>query len=130
MAPASNSDTSLTLPSISLVNAEAYLRASKLAGSQSFRIHLSNFSNSTYACRAKLSEETIDLSNIPSEYYEFADVFSESQANSLAPHCPYDLKINLDEKMSSWWDQIYFLSQFNLQALHVFIEEILCIRFI
>ena len=75
-----------TPPSVLLVNAEAFLRATKLAESQSFRIHLSNFSESASTCKANLTEDPIDLSNIPSEYHEFADVFSESRANTLAPH--------------------------------------------
>ena len=77
MAPAPTlvSPTSL---SVSLVNAEAFLQATKLAGSQSFRIHLSDFSESASARKTNLVEDPVDLSNIPFEYHEFADVFSES----------------------------------------------------
>jgi len=45
---------------------------------------------------AKLAE-TPDLSNIPFKYHEFADVFSKTKAETLSPHHPYDLKINLEE---------------------------------
>jgi len=41
--------------------------------------------------------ETPDLSNVPSKYHEFADVFSKIKAEVLPPHRPYDLKINLEE---------------------------------
>jgi len=41
--------------------------------------------------------ETPDLSNVPSEYHEFANVFSKTKAEVLIPHHPYDLKINLEE---------------------------------
>ena len=119
-----------TPPSVSLVNAEVFLRATKLAGSQSFHIHLSDFSKSASARKANLAKDPVDLSNIPSEYHEFADVFSESQANTLALHRPYDLKIHLDEGMSPPWGPIYSLFQFELQALHDFIKENLRTRFI
>jgi len=45
---------------------------------------------------AKLAE-TPNLFNIPSEYHEFADVFSKTKAEVLPPYHPYDLKINLEE---------------------------------
>ena len=77
-----------------------------------------------------MAEEPIDLSNIPPEYHDYADVFSETQANSLAPHRPYDLKINLDEGTSPPWGPIYSLSQSELLALREFIEENIRIGFI
>ena len=140
MAPAPNSTsvspqtppspTVSAPPSISIINAAAFLRASKLPGSHSFRIHLSDVSNSASARKAKLEEDPVDLSNIPPEYHDFADVFSETQANNLAPHCPYNLKINLEEGASLPWGPIYSLFQSELQALHDFIEENLCSGFI
>jgi len=45
---------------------------------------------------AKLAE-TPDLSNVPSKYHEFANVFSKTKAETLPPHHLYDLKINLEE---------------------------------
>jgi len=38
-----------------------------------------------------------DLSNVPSEYHEFTNVFSKTKAEVLASHYPYDLKINLEK---------------------------------
>ena len=82
-APTSVSPTPLL---VSLVNAEVFLQATKLAESQSFRIHLSDFSEFTSTRKANLAKDPIDLSNIPFEYHEFTNVFSESRANTLAPH--------------------------------------------
>ncbi|KAJ3487209.1 hypothetical protein NLI96_g3698 [Meripilus lineatus] len=121
---------SSTPPSISLVNAAAFLRASKLEGSNSFCILLSDLSISTSICKVLLEKDQPDLSNIPHEYYNFADVLSESQANTLALHHLYDLKINLDEGVSPLWELIYSLSQDELHALCEFIEENLCTGFI
>ena len=68
-------------PSISLINAAAFMRASKLPGSQCYRLNLSNISAS--ARTATTSEEPPDLSQIPKEYHDFADVFSKSKAYNL-----------------------------------------------
>ena len=54
--------------------------------------------------------EASDLSNIPSEYHEFADIFSKTKAEILAPYHPYDLKINLEEGTQFLVGPIYFLS--------------------
>ncbi len=52
-------------------------------------------SNSISGCSA--NAESANLSSILEEYHEFADVFSKSEASTLPLHCPYDLKIDLDE---------------------------------
>ena len=81
-------------PNIAIIGAAAFLHASKLLGSYNFELCLHSLdiqANST-----KLAE-TPDLSNVPSKYHEFADVFSKTKAEVLAPHYSYDLKINLEE---------------------------------
>ena len=65
----------------------------------------------------------MDLSSIPSEYHDYADVFSKSKADTLPPHRPYDLKINLEEGTSPPLGPIYSLSLAELTALHEFIDE-------
>ena len=62
---------------------------------QTFNIHLSDLS--VFAKSASVSEEALDLTNVTEEYHDFADVFSNAKAEKLAPHWPYDLKINLEE---------------------------------
>jgi len=78
---------------------------------------------------AKLAE-TPDLSNVPSEYHEFADIFSKTKAEVLPPHCPYDLKINLEEGAQPLVGPIYSLSASEQEALKEFIEENLNTGFI
>src|SRR5258706_775949 len=63
------------------------------------------------------------LSIIPMEYLEFCDVFSGDKANALAPHRPYDLKINLEEGAKLFHGPIYSLSPPELSALREFLEE-------
>ena len=78
---------------------------------------------------AKLAE-TPDLSNIPSKYHKFADVFSKTKAETLPPHYSYNLKINLEEGAQPPVGPIYFLSVSEQEALKEFIEENLNTGFI
>src|SRR5258706_11117342 len=63
------------------------------------------------------------LSRVPQEYHEFHDVFSGEKANMLAPHQPYNLKINLEEGVKPFHRLIYSLSPPELTALREFLEE-------
>jgi len=117
-----------SVPQISLIGAAAYMRACKLPGSQSYSIHLSDPSISANSTSA--TEEAPDLSQIPKEYHDFADVFSKTKAFNLAPHRPYDLKIDLDEGSAPPVTPMYPLSQIELQTLREFIDEHLRAGFI
>jgi len=91
---------------ISLVNAMAYLRACELLGTQQFTLNLKDIS--TWA--SSMSDTTLpDLSSILEEYHDFADVFDKAKADMLAPHRPYDLKINLEEDSTLPLGQMYSL---------------------
>jgi len=78
---------------------------------------------------AKLAE-TPDLSNVPSEYHKFANVFSKTKAKTLPPHHLYDLKINLKEGAQPPSGPIYSLSASEQEALKEFTEENLNTGFI
>jgi len=58
-----------------------------------------------------------DLSNITAEYYEFTNVFSQGKAETLSMHCPYDLKINLEEGAEPPPGSMYSLSPSEVGAL-------------
>jgi hypothetical protein len=83
------------VPNISLINAVALCRACKLEGSTQFSIYLHPSGVDLHS--AKLSSEGLDLSRVPSDYHEFADVFDKGKASQLPPYHPYDLKIDLKE---------------------------------
>jgi len=74
--------------------------------------------------------EKIDLSSIPEEYHEYADVFSKSKAETLTPHCPYDLRIDLEKDSHPPVGTIYSLSKFEQETLKEFIDENLTNGFI
>ena len=99
--------------SISLIGAAAFMHASKLLGSQCYRLNLSNLSAS--ARSASTSNEPLDFSQIPEEYHNFAKVFSKSKAFNLAPHRLYKLKIDIEEGDMLPISPMYQLSQVELQ---------------
>ena len=75
---------SISAPCISLIGAAAFVRACKLPGVQSFRIHLSDPSVS--ACSTSVSDKVPDLSHIPEEYHDYADIFSKAKADTLVEY--------------------------------------------
>ena len=115
-------------PHVSLIGAAAFVCACKLPGAQSLRIHLSDISVSGKS--ASISDEAPDLSHIPKEYHDYADVFSKAKADMLGPHRPYNLQINLEEGASPPVGAMYSLSQSELSTLHEFLDEHVCIGFI
>jgi hypothetical protein len=50
-------------------------------------------------------------------------VFNKGKTNQLPPHCPYDLKIDLEEGFSPPLGTIYLLSLVELEALRKFLDE-------
>ena len=123
-----NTKPSGSVPQVSLISAATFVCACKLPGAQSFRLHLSDTSIS--ANSASVSDEAPNLSHIPKEYHDFTDVFNKAKADTLAPHQPYDLKINLEEGLAPPIGAMYSLSQSKLQTLCEFIDEHLRIGFI
>jgi len=103
------------------------LCTSKLLGFHNLKLCLRSLD--IQANSAKLAEAP-DLSNVPSKYHEFADIFSKTKAKVLASHCPYNLKINLEESAQPLVGPIYSLLVSEQEALKKFIEENLNTGFI
>jgi len=68
------------------------LHTSKLPGFSKFQLC---FHSSDIQANSTKLVETPNLSNVPSEYHKFANVFSKTKAEALTPYHPYDFKINL-----------------------------------
>ena len=115
-------------PSIALIGTAPFMRLCKLQGTQTFHIHLSDISIS--ANSTSVSEEAPDLSSVPEEYHDFTNIFSKAKAEKLAPHRPYDLKINLEEGTSLPIIPMYPLSQSELEVLCNFLDDHLQTGFI
>jgi len=109
-----------------IISAPALLRASRLSGSKTFSLQF----RSTIQAKSTTISEKIDLSAIPEEYHEYADVFSKSKAETLAPYRSYDLRIDLEKDSHPLVGTIYSLSKFEQEALKEFIDENLTNGFI
>ena len=112
LAPISSDPlTPLVAPRIALVNAAAFARISKLDDVQTFQLFVSP--------RDKMISDPIlaNMSSIPNEYHEFLDVFNKTRADTLGPHKPYNLKIELEDGTVPPFGLIYSLSQSELKAL-------------
>jgi hypothetical protein len=119
-----------TAPHISFVNAAAFSRAARMPDAEVFIL---NISDPTISGRSSTisKDPSIDLTGVPREYHDFADVFSQAKASTLLPHRPYNLKINLEEgKDPPPTSRIYPHSQEEVKALQQFIAENLQTRFI
>ena len=77
-----------------------------------------------------MANDNPNLSVVPEEYHDFADVFSKVKALVLALHWEYNLKIKLEEGASPLPGRLYSLSPIKLKALQVFIDKNLHFSFI
>ena len=112
---------------ITIIGAAAFLYALKLLGFHNFKLCL--HSSDIQANSTKLAEAS-DLSNVPSKYHKFANIFSKFKAEVLTSYCSYDLKINLEEGAQPAVGLIYSLLASEQEALKEFIEENLNTDFI
>jgi len=124
--PSETSPSNPKRPHIVIISAPALLWASRLSGSKTFSLQF----HSRIQAKSTTISEKIDLSTIPEEYHEYADVFSKSKAETLTPHHPYDLRIDLEKDSHSPVETIYSLSKFKQEALKEFIDENLTNGFI
>ena len=120
----SDPPTPLVAPRITLVNTAAFACISKLDDAQTFQLFVSPRDKT-------ISDPTpVDMGSIPKEYHEFSDIFNKTCADTLGPHKPYDLKIELEDGAVPPFGLIYSLSQSELKALRDFLDEHLSYGFI
>ena len=104
-------------PYILLIGAAAFVRACKLPGAMNFTLYICAEDAKLCSALASPPVDTPNLSGVPEEYHDFADVFSKAKATTLTPHCEYDLCIDLEEGASPPLGTVYSLSQTELGAL-------------
>ncbi|KAG6328823.1 hypothetical protein ID866_10266, partial [Astraeus odoratus] len=114
---------------ISLVNAATFVHACKLEGSVQFSLQLCPEEAKLHAASMEPTPPP-DLSSVPPEYHDFADVFSKAKAMELPSHHNFDLKIDLEEGASPPLGTIYSLSPSKLEVLCTFLDEHLFYSFI
>jgi hypothetical protein len=95
--------------------------AAKMEGSVQFSIL--HIPKSADLHSASADSSPINLTGVPSEYHECADVFNKINADGLPPHRSHDLKIDLEEGASPPLGTLYSLSPTELEALCKFLNE-------
>ena len=97
------------------MSAEAFFHAQNTPGMQSFTLSISD--STIFGKSASVSDEAPDLSHVPEEHHDFADVFNKRKADRLASHRPYELKIDLEDGATPPIGPMYSLSQSELATL-------------
>ena len=85
--PCPGTTSSRKAPYISIVSANAFVRALKMEGSRCYSISVHKPLEAK-GCSATTSSgsEGSDVEGVPKLYHEFADVFSKAKADTLAPY--------------------------------------------
>src|SRR5437588_11583173 len=93
-----------------------------MEGSVQFSLQLHPEDIKLHAASAE-STPPPDLSSVPTDYHEFADVFSKAKATELPLHRDFNLKIDLEEGASPPLGTIYSLSPSELDSISTFIDD-------
>ena len=75
-------------------------------------------------------DDPVNLTGVPPEYHDYVDVFSKKKADTLAPHWPFNLKIELEEGTEPPIGRLYSLSPSEQGSLWDFLDEHLMNGFI
>lgn len=67
---------------------------------------------------------------VPEVYHQLLDAFSKAQADTLPPHRPFDLSIDLEDNKQPPFGPLYSLSEVELRALSTWLDENLAKGFI
>ena len=94
-----------------------FAHASKLPGAMSFTLYIHTEDAKLCSASASPPVDTPNMAGVPTTYHDFANVFSKAKATTLAPHCKYDLHIDLEEGASPLLGTVYSLSQTELGVL-------------
>jgi hypothetical protein len=122
-------------PAVSLIGAAAFKWECSAEGSVVYTLSTSDVSarsasGTSTAPKESPAAPTDPLAGLPEEYQDFSDVFSEARSKHLAPHRPYDLKIELEEGTVPRLGPVYSLSPPELKSLRNFIDKHLSLKFI
>ena len=129
-SPLTSDSPPSSAPYVSLIGAAAFARTCKLPGAMNFTLYICAEDAKLRSASASPPVNNPNLSGVPQEYHNFADIFSKAKATTLAPHREYDLCIDLEEGASPPLGTVYSLSQTELGVLQTFIDKHLSYGFI
>jgi hypothetical protein len=102
------------------------------AGQTTLRASAKNVVPSSTAHTDPLPDEEMECFHkvVPSEYHDFADVFSKEEAKVMPPHRPYDHPIDLDPDTTPPHGPIYSMSENELVVLREYLDDMVSKGFI
>ena len=109
---------------IRTLNPHAFGHAAMEKGAKLFRLDarvLETLNNKEMAEEEGFEED--DLSSLPSEFCDFADIFSRKAGTSLPKHRPFDFEIELEEGKKPPFGPIYGLAPVEQEALKQYLAE-------
>ena len=75
------------------------------------------------SARKELENQELIEQKLPSQYYDFKDVFSKAASDQLAPHRLYDLKIELEKNTNLGFSPLYQYSAEELRTCKQYLVE-------
>ena len=112
---------------IAMIGADAYYVACRLKRAQVFAVSMKDIQ---YQAEKKARAETDPTSVIPQEYYNFLDVFSKKDSNTLPLHRNYDHKIHLKEEQKPGNAPLYKIFPKELDAIKRYLDSHLAKEYI
>ena len=112
---------------IALIGTAAYCAAYRLKRAQVFAVSIRDIQ---YQAEKEAKDETNPKNVVPQKYYNFLDVFSKKDSDTLPPHRKYNHKIQLEEEQKSGYASRYKMSLKELDAVKQYLDSHLVKRFI
>jgi hypothetical protein len=113
-------------PPVSIVGVHAFARLCNQPGVELFTVSFSDISPESIELSSSEVHEgptEPDLSLIPEEYRDLAEIFTQREADKLPPHRPYDHTIPLEPGATPPFGTIYPMSPTELETLRKYVED-------
>ena len=107
---------------VALIGATAFALVCNQPGTELYFMSYKEREDGTVELANQEVEPDIDLTKIPPEYHDFADLFSKKEAEKLQPHRTYDHTILVEPKKAPPFGPIYKCSPVELEATREYIE--------
>jgi hypothetical protein len=117
-------------PPVSVVGPHAFATLCNQPGVELFTLSFSDIGIELSSAEVSVSSEEGELSLVPKEYRDLAEIFTQKEADKLPPHRPYDHTIPLEPGTTPPFGTIYSLSPAELEFLRKYIETHLRTGFI
>ena len=115
--------TPRTAPKVALIGAAAFAFICNQPGTELFFMSYKEQGDGTIELANQEVEPDVDMTKIPTEYHDFADLFSKKEAEKLPPHRSYDHTIPLEPGAVPPFGPIYKCSPVELEATREYIEK-------